>query len=57
MNSDKNASDPNQENTSTNTNEKVLPVHNPLKEGDFKQVTQEDVENEQKFKEALTERD
>ena len=34
-----------------------LPFHNPLKPGDDKQITQEDLENEQKYKEALSERD
>lgn len=39
------------------SSEQALPIHNPLKEGDDKEITQEDVDNEQKFKEALTERD
>jgi len=34
-----------------------LPVHNPFKPGDDKQISQEDIDNEQKFKEALSERD
>jgi hypothetical protein len=37
--------------------EQVLPVHNPLQPDDSKQITQEDIDNEQKYKEALTERD
>ncbi|HEX8277658.1 MAG TPA: hypothetical protein VF540_03155 [Segetibacter sp.] len=37
--------------------EQPLPVHNPFKPGDDKQITQEDIDNEQKFKEALSERD
>jgi hypothetical protein len=37
--------------------EQPLPFHNPLKPDDDKQITQEDIENEQKFKEALSERD
>lgn len=45
------------ESNAANTSDEALPVHNPLKEGDFKQITEQDVENEQKFKEALTERD
>lgn len=59
MNTDKNQNNnPTQENSSsTSGNEEALPVHNPFKEGDFKQVTELDVENEQKFKEAMTERD
>lgn len=40
-----------------NKEEQPLPFHNPLKPGDKKQVTQEDIENEQKYKEALSERD
>ncbi len=34
-----------------------LPFHNPLDPNDHKEITQEDIENEQKFKEALSERD
>jgi len=37
--------------------EEPLHVHNPLKEEDDRQITQEDIENEEKFREALTERD
>lgn len=37
--------------------EQPLPVHNPLDPADHRQITQEDIENEQKYKEALTERD
>jgi hypothetical protein len=37
--------------------EQPLPVHNPLKPDDPKKITQEDIDNEQKYKEALTERD
>ena len=40
-----------------NKAEQPLPVHNPLDPGDNKQITQEDIDNEQKYKEALTERD
>ncbi len=40
-----------------NTATEPLPVHNPLNPADKKQVTQEDIENEQKYKEALSERD
>lgn len=40
-----------------NEREQALPVHNPLDPHDGKTVTQEDIENEQKYKEALTERD
>jgi hypothetical protein len=32
-------------------------VRNPFKPGDDKEITQEDIDNEQKFKEALSERD
>ncbi len=40
-----------------NDEQKPLPFHNPLKPDDDRQITQEDIENEQKFKEALSERD
>lgn len=40
-----------------NNQQQPLPFHNPLKPEDDKQVTQEDIENEQKYKEALSERD
>lgn len=48
--------------SNSNKNQKTdsnqpLPFHNPLKPGDDKQITQEDIENEQKYKEALSERD
>jgi len=37
--------------------EKPLPFHNPLNPNDHREITQEDIENEEKFKEALSERD
>jgi len=37
--------------------ENVLPVHNPLDPSDNRKITQEDIENLEKYKEALTERD
>lgn len=37
--------------------EHPLPVHNPLDPNDSRQITQEDIENEQKYKQALTDRD
>ncbi|WP_157580440.1 hypothetical protein [Segetibacter koreensis] len=41
-----------------NKEQQPLPFHNPLKaDNNDKQVTQEDIENEQKYKEALSERD
>jgi hypothetical protein len=40
-----------------NKADSTLPVHNPLKPDDDKKITQEDIENLQKYKEALTERD
>lgn len=43
--------------TEESKDEKPLPVHNPLNPVDDKQITQEDIDNEQKYKEALTERD
>lgn len=57
MNNDKNQNSNSAQESSSGNNEEALPVHNPFKEGDFKQVTEQDVENEQKFKEAMTERD
>lgn len=50
---DKNISDQENKNEST----QPLPFHNPLKPNDHKQITQEDIDNEQKYKEALSERD
>ena len=38
-------------------NERPLPFHNPLKPEDDKKFTKQDVENEEKFIEAQTERD
>lgn len=43
--------------TEENNAQQSLPVHNPLNPDDNRQITQEDIENEQKYKEALTERD
>lgn len=40
-----------------NKEQKPLPFHNPLKPDDHTTITQEDIENEQKYKEALSERD
>ncbi len=40
-----------------NKDEQPLPFHNPLKPEDNKKITQWDLENEEKFKEAQTERD
>ena len=44
-------------NDSKNMEREPLPFHNPLKPDDDRQITREDIENEQKFKEALSERD
>jgi len=38
-------------------NEEPLQVHNPFNPNDDKAITQEDLDNEQKIKEAMTERD
>jgi hypothetical protein len=47
--------------TSANDNardeEKALPVHNPFDKNDNRKITPEDLEREQEFKEAQTERD
>ena len=40
-----------------NDQEQPLPVHNPLNPSDPHTITQQDIDNEQKYKEALTERD
>lgn len=40
-----------------NNDQQPLPFHNPLNPDDDKQITQEDLDNEQKYKEALSERD
>ena len=37
--------------------EGALPVHNPFDPNDTRKISEEELENEQKFKEALTERD
>lgn len=63
MNNENNVNNnPSAENSNAMQDEKKdkqepLPFHNPLKPNDDKQVTQEDIENEQKYKEALSERD
>jgi len=40
-----------------NDQDQPLPFHNPLKPDDHTTITQKDIENEQKYKEALSERD
>lgn len=40
-----------------NDEQEAMPFHNPLKPDADTKITQEDIENEQKFKEALSERD
>ena len=40
-----------------NEEEKPLPVKNPFNENDNKKITPQDLESEQEFKEAQTERD
>jgi len=63
MNNEKNpANNSSPANSATNQNEKhneeqPLPFLNPLNPDDKKQITPEDLENEQKYKEALSERD
>lgn len=37
--------------------ETPLAFHNPLDPNDTRKITQEDLDNEQQFKEAITERD
>jgi len=40
-----------------NKQETLLPFHNPLDPNDDRKISKEDLENEEKYKEALTERD
>lgn len=48
----------NQDNSpASNEEQKTLPVKNPFDKNDDRKITQEDIENEQAFKEAQTERD
>ena len=49
--------DDNIKKSESNEEQKPLPFHNPLKPDDHTTISQEDIENEQKYKEALSERD
>jgi hypothetical protein len=44
-------------NDNNSEEEKTLPVKNPFNQNDNKKITPQDIENEQEFKEAQTERD
>ncbi|HEY2726766.1 MAG TPA: hypothetical protein VGI61_06310 [Parafilimonas sp.] len=60
MTDDKNkTTEPAQTSNDTNNSgeEQALPVKNPFNENDNKKITQQDLESEQEFKEAQTERD
>jgi len=60
MTDDKNkTNEPLQTSNDNNNNEEeqVLPVKNPFNENDNKKITPQDLESEQEFKEAQTERD
>jgi hypothetical protein len=60
MTDDKNKStqpDQSSDNDNGANEEKALPVHNPFDKNDTKKITPEDIEREQEFKEAQTERD
>jgi len=58
MTNDKNKTNESEDKSSANKNdEEQLNVHNPLNKDDDKEITKQDVENEQLFKEAQTERD
>jgi hypothetical protein len=60
MTDDKNkTTEPAQTSNDTNNSEeeKALPVKNPFNENDNKKITPQDLESEQEFKEAQTERD
>ncbi len=57
-NADNNAAqDSNENEDKKKSDQQPLPFHNPLKPDDDKQITQEDLDNEQQYKEALSERD
>ncbi len=56
MNDDKKQEEASKQ-TSENKNEEIVSEKNPLNKNDDKKITQQDVENEQIFKEAQTERD
>ncbi|MEJ7678979.1 MAG: hypothetical protein WKG06_14225 [Segetibacter sp.] len=57
VNNDSSAENSNSAKDEKNNEQQPLSFHNPFKECDDKQITQEDIENEQKYKEALSERD
>jgi hypothetical protein len=56
MTDDKNKTESAEQKPNDNEQE-PLTVHNPFNKNDDKKITQEDVDNEQTFKEAQTERD
>jgi hypothetical protein len=47
----------NNNSSNDNNGQEPLHLHNPLKGGEEMDITQEDIDNEQKLKEAQTERD
>lgn len=61
MNNEKNAANnspaENSNDEEKRNEQKPLPFHNPLHPDDPRVITQEDLENEEKYKEALSERD
>ena len=46
-----------QANDEKNNDQEMITLHNPLKPGTDIVVSKDEIENEQKYKEALTERD
>ena len=57
MKDEKQQNDTNNDLPANNEEQETLDVKNPFNKNDDKKITQEDVENEQTFKEAQTERD
>jgi hypothetical protein len=57
MNEQSKSAQPEEQHDDKSTTEKPHHVPNPFEPGSENQVSQEDVDNEQKYKEALSERD
>ena len=57
MNDDKNKNAGSDNNSGSSKTDEQIHVHNPFKKDDDKELTEQDLENEQAFKEAQTERD
>ncbi len=57
MNDDKKKAEQSDDTNEKSQTQEPLPEHNPFKPGEDKPLTQEDLENEKKYHEAITERD